>query len=54
LPEDVDKIDKKSKEVFMNVDRFNYKSGKTFREEANEYLAQKMMNKMEAKVHETK
>lgn len=38
----------------MNVDRFNYKSGKTFREEANEYLAQKMMNKMEAKVHETK
>ena len=30
----------------MNVDRFNYKKGKTFREEANQFLAKKMQNKM--------
>ena len=35
MSEDIDKIDKKSKDIFMNVDRFNYKEGKTFREEAN-------------------
>lgn len=35
MSDDVDKIDKKSKDIFMNVDRFNYKDGKTFREEAN-------------------
>lgn len=31
----------------MNVDRFNYKTGKTFREEANEFLAKKMEKKMQ-------
>lgn len=46
MPEDVAKLDQQSKDVFMNVDRFNYKSGRTFREEASEFLAQKMEKKM--------
>ena len=50
MAEDLEKIDKPSKEVFMNVNRFNYKQGKTFREEANEYLAKKM----ESKFHEAR
>lgn len=41
----------------MNVERLNYKTGKTFREEANEYLARKMEHKMveerkQAKTHD--
>ena len=32
MPEDIQKLDKQSKDVFMNVDRFNYKHGKTLRE----------------------
>ena len=47
MPEEIDKLEKRSKDVFMNVDRFNYKAGKTFREEANEFLVQKMQRKME-------
>ena len=31
----------------MNVDRFNYKQGKTFREEANDFLNKKMEKKHE-------
>lgn len=31
----------------MNVDRFNYKNGKTFRDQANQYLAQKMQKKFQ-------
>lgn len=46
MPEDLSKLEKNSKDVFMNVDRFNYKSGKTFREEANEYLSQKLERRM--------
>lgn len=44
--EDEQKLNQNYKEVFFNVDRFNYKTAKTFREEANEYLADKMMQKM--------
>ena len=38
----------------MNVDRFNYKQGKTFREEANEFLANKMQQKFKEARKETK
>lgn len=54
MPEDVNKLQAKSQDIFMNVDRFNYKSGKTFREEANEYLTQKMQRKMEIEKQELK
>lgn len=30
----------------MNIERLNHKSGKTFREEANEFLTKKMEQKM--------
>jgi len=33
----------------MGVDRFNYKKDKTFREEANEYLASKNQSSVELK-----
>ena len=38
----------------MNVDRFNYKQGKTFREEANEYLTQKLNRKMQKEKQQQK